>query len=305
MNTQEAPADRLPGGHGVAEGDSAPVRGRYYLSAAAARVALAALRAGRPAARLSADLTLTTSSFPIEGGALLLDEANRVSAQQLQHIVKKEGKVFLQEGGTLRPLEDRTDGYVKLVPTGGAPTVEIDGIKMHRSKDIDPFADARAKVRAVVHRGQRVLDTCGGLGYTAIWAVRRGARQVLTIEPNRSIVALRDLNPWSADFVDPRIEAVAASAEEYMKGLPPESVDALIHDPPRFSLAPELYGVAFYHELYRVLRFGGQLYHYTGAPYRVRRGDRFVAATVKRLRAAGFSGVTPNPRLQGVVAVRR
>lgn len=41
-----------------------------------------------------------------------------------------------------------------------------------------------------------------------------------------------------------------------------------MHNPPRFSIAGELYGLDFYRALYRVLRRDGKLFHYTGEPWR-------------------------------------
>jgi spermidine synthase len=51
--------------------------------------------------------------------------------------------------------------------------------------------------------------------------------------------------------------------------LPARSVDAILHDPPRFGIAGELYSQAFYDQLARVIRRGGRLFHYTGTPNRL------------------------------------
>ena len=42
--------------------------------------------------------------------------------------------------------------------------------------------------------------------------------------------------------------------------------DAVLHDPPRFGIAGELYSQAFYDHLARVLKPRGVLFHYTGTP---------------------------------------
>ncbi len=83
--------------------------------------------------------------------------------------------------------------------------------------------------------------------------------------------------------------------------LPDESVDAVLHDPPRFAVAGELYSQLFYGHLARVLRRRGRLFHYTGAPNK--RSGRDVAGEVaKRLMRAGFDA-----RLNGdgVLAVKQ
>jgi predicted methyltransferase len=76
-------------------------------------------------------------------------------------------------------------------------------------------------------------------------------------------------------------------------------VDAVLHDPPRFGIAGELYSQAFYDQLARVLRRKGRLFHYTGAPNRLTTGRDVPAEVARRLQRAGF---TTEPRLDGVLA---
>ncbi|HSX64897.1 MAG TPA: SAM-dependent methyltransferase, partial [Pseudoxanthomonas sp.] len=80
------------------------------------------------------------------------------------------------------------------------------------------------------------------------------------------------------------------------------SVDALLHDPPRFGIAGELYSQVFYDQLARVLRRGGRLFHYTGNPNKLTSGRDVPREVAKRLEKAGF---TPQLALDGVLAVRR
>ena len=74
-------------------------------------------------------------------------------------------------------------------------------------------------------------------------------------------MALRKKNPWSQRIFGANIQLVHADIEEYIRELAAESFDAVIHDPPRFSLAGELYGKQFYREIYRVLKRRGALFH--------------------------------------------
>jgi predicted methyltransferase len=67
------------------------------------------------------------------------------------------------------------------------------------------------------------------------------------------------------------------------------SVDAILHDPPRFGIAGELYSQAFYDQLARVLKRHGLLFHYTGSPNRVSRGRDLAREVEQRLRRAGFA----------------
>jgi uncharacterized protein len=85
-------------------------------------------------------------------------------------------------------------------------------------------------------------------------------------------------------------------------GFAAESFDAIIHDPPTFALAGQLYGGEMYRNLYRILKPGGHLFHYIGNP-----DSRYGATTgrgvVARLRQAGFR-VVPKLRAFGVLAVK-
>jgi hypothetical protein len=156
----------------------------------------------------------------------------------------------------------------------------------------------------VVKNGNRVLDTCSGLGYAATAALKLGAREVVSVEKSEAVMALRRKNPWSQGIFDAGIHLVHADIDEYIRELAAESFDAVIHDPPRFSLAGELYGERFYRELHRVLKRRGSLFHYTGNPHLVKRGSGFIDQAAKRLREAGFARVEKVAELMGVTACK-
>jgi uncharacterized protein len=80
------------------------------------------------------------------------------------------------------------------------------------------------------------------------------------------------------------------------------SVGSVLHDPPRFGIAGELYSQAFYDELARVLVKGGRLFHYTGTPNKLTSGRDVPTEVAKRLKQAGFATELNG---DGVVAVRR
>jgi uncharacterized protein len=286
-------------------GDTIPLP-PLMTSATAGRV-LEAMRDGRTEIRLSLDLGLGHESVPIEGETVRIFGL-AVTAQQLRKIVKRESVIFALDPDGPFPLEVRDQGYTKLVPPmteEGAPTVEISGIKMHRSQDIDPFRDAKIKAEAAVSRGDYVLDTCGGLGYTATWARRNGAANVVSCERNPDVIALRRYNPWSQEYLrDGGIEKLAVDVIQHIEEYEEGYFDAVIHDPPRFSLAGELYGEEFIWQMSTVLKRGGRLVFYTGDPYRVGRGRNFIEGVEKRLRRARLAGHF-NPELQAVVAERR
>jgi predicted methyltransferase len=203
-------------------------------------------------------------------------------------ILKKERGIFKLEDGRLRHLALFADGFYQLVATGEAPTVEIDGIQMHRTKEVKPFEDSRQKAATVVKKGDVVLDSCGGLGYTAIWALRLGAFKVDSCEPNENIRTLRCENPWSREFFDKRIRSHHILVQDFIATCEKGSYDCIIHDPPRFSLAGELYSAEFYQTMADILKQKGRLFHYTGNPYSHGRPRMFVEGIMKRLAEAGF-----------------
>lgn len=273
----------------------------YWFDATLARQVLAALERGEAEVELSLDLNRSQSWLRLAADGLVLDSGRRLERADLEEIAGKPSRIFyLGEGEGLEILETRADGYCKLVPTEQAPLLEISGVKMHISKGTTPDASAGAMAAAVVRRGDRVLDTCGGLGYAAIAALELGARAVVSVEKSATVIALRRKNPWSQKLDDPGICLVQGDIGAYIQELAPESFDAVIHDPPRFSLAGELYGERFYRELYRVLTRRGCLFHYTGNPQLHKRGSGFVDDAVRRLRAAGFRKLVKVDALMGI-----
>lgn len=180
--------------------------------------------------------------------------------------------------------------------------LEISGVKMHISKGTDPFVSASEMAQQAVRKGDKVLDCCSGLGYAAIAAHRLGASEVLSIELSPEVMGLRAQNPWSNDLSNEGIIQRQGSSFELIGTMPASSFDAVIHDPPRFSLAGELYSEAFYQQIFRVLRRDGRLFHYTGNPHVVKKGSSFVDGVVRRLKAAGFKHVEKVEHLMGVSA---
>ncbi len=188
---------------------------------------------------------------------------------------------------------------IKIVPTAwGEPTFEIDGIKMLPTARESPFEDARRKVELVGVRQRRVLDTCGGLGYFAAWCLRLGAAQVLSCEKNPHVLWLRELNPWSPP-PDPVLQLLNLSIESHIETLATGAFDVVLHDPPRFGTAGELYSRQFYQQLARVLRPGGTLFHYTGSPNKLTTGRDVPGEVLRRLQDSGFEA---RRALDGVLA---
>ena len=218
----------------------------------------------------------------------------------------KDRTVYHWVDGSFQPVARYTASLIKLVPTEwGPPTFEIDGIKMLPTAQVSPYADAERKVGLIQPRGKIVLDTCGGLGYFAAWCLRGEARQVLSYEKNPDVLWLRSLNPWSPQRSNQSgsgLTLTLGDIAELIALLPNASVDAILHDPPRFGIAGELYSQVFYDHLARVLKRKGKLFHYTGTPNKLTSGRDVPSEVAKRLRLAGF-GTASNG--DGVLAVKK
>lgn len=264
-----------------------------------------ALRAAREAgeARLLASFDLGRS----ESEALLEGEHWRWQGQAYGYPGPcRDRTIYHWDGEAFVPVSRYHGALIKLVPTEwGAPTFEIDGIKMLPTAQVSPFEDAVRKVALVQPAGRRVLDTCGGLGYFAAAALAAGVSEILSVEKNPDVRWLRRLNPWSpideGEGADARLQLIAGDVTEVLPTLPEASFDALLHDPPRFGIAGELYSQAFYAELARVLRPRGRLFHYTGRPNRLTSARDLPKEVAGRLQRAGFSTEMVG---DGVLAVR-
>lgn len=218
----------------------------------------------------------------------------------------KERTIYYWNGDAFEVAARYNGALIKLVPTEwGAPTFEINGIKMLPTARISPYVDAERKVAMIQPRGKRILDTCGGLGYFAGCCLAGGAAQVVSFDKNADVIWLRNLNPWSPQLGDANSAALSlthADVNERIAELPNESFDAALHDPPRFGIAGELYSQTFYDHLARVLKRNGKLFHYTGTPNKLTSGRDVPNEVAKRLQRAGF-----NTQLSGdgVLAVKQ
>jgi len=199
--------------------------------------------------------------------------------------------------------------YTKLYisSTMKSSTLNINGIHMHQVVKISPYKDSERKAYyAKIRRGDRVLDICTGLGYTAIAALQRGASSIVTIEIGNHVLSLAEVNPWSFYLGSDRITIINNDALDILQKIRDNVFDKVIHDPPRFNIAGELYSLSFYKEIYRVLKPGGLLFHYTGQPLKHRgRGLGPIIKGIKtRLQQAGFIVLRYIREVYGFVAVK-
>jgi len=226
--------------------------------------------------------------------------------------------IYAEKEGKLHRLELFEKHYYKLRLWEGVPILEIDGLRMQLVKDFKtPLYYAKEVVKGLripasaggrgnAPVGAAVLDTCMGLGYTAIEAAKKaGVERVVTCELSDAVITLAKWNPLSealfAKNEKNKITVMRGSASELIKNLDSGSFDFVIHDPPRMSHAPELYSSQFYGELFRVCRTSARIFHYVGSIGK-RKGRRIDHEVMERLAAAGFRGMRYVPRLQGIYA---
>jgi hypothetical protein len=272
---------------------------RHLLTAEVARRIL------RGSRRVTLDLGLSETMVELRGERLLLPGGLEVSLEELRRIAEREEAVFIVDEDGIYMAAYADGHYYKLVPTEGAPTLEIDGIRMHRTKGVTPDPDAAMKLEALALRGGRVLDICTGLGYTALEAMRRGAELIISIEVDPIVLRMAGLNPWSRGlFEDRRLNLLLGDAYEVLAFLPEAFFDYVVHDPPRFAFAGHLYSGEFYLRLLRVLRPGGRLFHYTGEPGSRHRRIDLRRGVMRRLGEVGFTSLRYHRGVMGVTGWR-
>ena len=258
---------------------------------------IAAARAGESNVLCSLDLERSTVAVDVSADGWIWQSRRFPFLESC-----KERTIYYWSDGAFQPVARFTTSLIKLVPTPwGAPTFEIDGIKMLPSEHVSPWTDAERKVAMIQPRDKVVLDTCGGLGYLAAWCLAGHAKQIFSYEKNPDVFWLRDLNPWSPQAGGP-LSLMQADVTQEIASVPDASIDAVLHDPPRFGIAGELYSQIFYDQLARVLKRKGRLFHYTGTPNKLTTGRDVPREVAARLQRADF---TTKIAADGVLAMKR
>lgn len=279
---------------------------RIVLAHFQAKPLLVAHRQGAATAVSSTDLGLTTTTLSLDADGVHFANNQSLPWAAVAEIADNEAGCYLVEDNQahlIREFSERSGLYFSLYPTSVAPTMSLSGIPMHRIKGSDPVQDTLNKVRTIAPLRGHVLDTCTGLGYTAIEAAK-SAEQVTTIELDVVAQAVAQLNPWShALFERPNITQLIGDCSELIEDFPNEHFACIVHDPPMFTLAGDLYSGVFYRQAYRVLRRNGRMFHYIGNPDSSS-GGRVTKGVVRRLQEAGFTRVIHKPQAFGVVAYK-
>ncbi len=249
--------------------------------------------------KVSVDLGLTVSDISVKGDTANL-LGHTVSVKDLEEVAERENSVFFPEGSSMYQVAVSSARFYKLVPTAGAPTLEIDGVRMHRTKETTPDKDAEEKLEVLRLKKGRVLDTCMGLGYTAIGALARGAEVVVSVEREPPVIRVAEMNPWSRCLFRGDVSLLLGDSYQIVDALPIGFFDWVIHDPPRLTHAGNLYSEEFYTKLYRVMAEDGRLFHYTGEPRSKYRGVDLQKGVQRRLRAVGFRRTEYHPDIMGI-----
>lgn len=252
---------------------------------------------------LSLDLGRSTAQLQRTPNGWQLPDGQLLTQQHIRDVSDNENGCFRLINGILYKasvFSEFTQRYYSLMPTASAPTLLISGIPMHRIKGITPWQDTQHKLHALGKPYGLILDTATGLGYTAIQAAD-SADRVITIEFDPAVLAICRMNPWSRElFHNPKIHPLVGDSAVLVSMFPDGSFNAIIHDPPTFNLAGQLYSQSIYQEFSRILMGSGRLFHYIGDPDS-RTGASVGRGVVARLAKAGFS-VMPRGNAFGVLA---
>ena len=255
---------------------------------------LGARKIGLKSTEVSLDFNRTKSKVIIEDDSFIFGDGVRITEKLIEKILKDQKSCFLVKDGALVKIQmfsEQTNRYYKFVPTDSAPTIEISGIRMHVTKGMSPLEDASKKIESISPITGFVLDTCMGLGYTAILASKT-AQIVITCEKDQNVIEMARINPWSKEIFDnKKISVINTSVFDEIKIFKSEMFDFIIHDPPRLSLATELYSQEFYRQIFRILKRDGRLYHYIGTPGSKNRNINLASNVSKRLKIAGFKKI--------------
>ncbi|MCX7716530.1 MAG: MnmC family methyltransferase [Endomicrobia bacterium] len=193
--------------------------------------------------------------------------------------------------------------FYKLISTSGWPTIQIDGIQMHRISKLTPELDAAKKVDTLnpIPRSL-VLDICTGLGYTTIFLLKRNCG-VITIEKDENVLYIARQNPYSKPLFDNLVEdmfpqagkvkLIIGDAKDVIKTFQDNFFGYILHDPPRFNIAESLYSKEFYIQLHRILKPKGRILHYIGSPQVKSRYKNIISNIIRRLKEVGFKKIQP------------
>eukprot|EP01031_Cornospumella_fuschlensis_P035481 gene35481-43011_t len=191
-----------------------------------------------------------------KGVSLTCEEDLLATWEEIEEISENENNCFaLYDDGsqpwkiaTMSTVSNYAASLCPPLDKPGAPTLLLGGKTMHRisGDDMNPTVDTRNKLASVrISSSSRVLDTCMGLGYTAIGAARlihgkgdgngpKAAGYVHTFEVDTASLEMSAYNPHSQALFDQSLPLTIAHGDvtKMLLTTPSESYDVIIHDPP-------------------------------------------------------------------------
>lgn len=260
---------------------------------------------GHTVADISTDLGKTTQEV------LIVKESFTIGGVKVPlkaFLGLKEGTIYVFEDKKFKSIDffsDETNLFYKLVPTKNWPTVMLSSVPMHRFKTVSPKTSAFLMIEEVSPLRGKVLDTCCGLGYTAILAAQNPkVETVRTFEVDENVLRIAEYNPYSEElFSNKKIQIKKGNVFEEVKNLENNYFDRIVHDPPTISFGTELYSETFYKGLFRVAKSGAVLYHYCPNPGKTK-GKEFYPSIEKWLIAAGFKQVAYHEKSSGIRGIK-
>ncbi|MEM4166517.1 MAG: methyltransferase domain-containing protein [Candidatus Bilamarchaeaceae archaeon] len=221
------------------------------------------------------------------------------------YFIDDKNNLYYEKGnGEVVKLSLFRDHFYNIRIYNKVPVLEIDGLRMQVMKGFKTPHEYSEKVikNLGIKKKSVVLDTCMGLGYTALAAAKSGAI-VFTIEYSSAVIELAKYCPQSKEiFKNDNVRIINGDASQEIKNIDDGYFDFVIHDPPRFTHAPQLYSLQFYKELKRVMKKRGRLYHYVGSVGANRKRRNIGAEITMRLSLAGFIDIKRDRLLQGIFA---
>lgn len=258
---------------------------------------------------MSLDLGITSTELTKLDNGVVFPDGQKIASELLKKTNKKrhpEDCFLVQDNSLLYLYSFENNRIYKLYEPhmDWPPTLWINGSVMHTISVSKPTEEAENKVKALGNIHGDILDTCFGLGYTAIELIKRGADSISTFEISQSVIEIAEANPWSKmAFDNSKIRLKNSDIYEVIKTFKNEEFDMVLHDPPNIKIEGDLYSLTFYKELYRILKKGGTMYHFVGGG-RISREYKvnYLAGVTNRLFNAGFKKVQKSYR--GVLAIK-
>ena len=252
---------------------------------------------------ISLDLGISLSSVLVKGGFVDIN-GQKIPLPAFNKL--KEETCYIIEDNAIKKLavfSDETNLYYKLIPAKDWPTITLSSTPMHRHALISPKQDSLLKIEEISPVKGKVLDTCCGLGYTAVLSSKK-ADEVYSFEIDKNVLFIARLNPHSRElFSSKKIKLYEEDIFSYITNFEDNFFDRIIHDPPTFKYSPELYSSGFYSQLYRVLKRNGILYHYCPCPHKTK-GKKFYPRIIRLLKEARFEKIRYNEESSGIRALK-